>query len=252
MSQNLKTTVCDKHSNQWGRIGSPCRPTEEDGQLLLQMAAPCLRDRADAAKIVVMGVTPEIVQLAWPAQVRLQAFDHSPKMIASVWRPHPNLPSNVQQVRWQNMPLADHSIDCIVGDGSLTVIDTLEDYPEVLAELARVLKPTGALVLRCFISPDQPERVEDIAAHALAGSIKSFHALKWRVAMAMSAKREFSVRLMDIRAVIDKLFPDRNLLAERAGWLRESIDTIDAFDGVESCITFPTLSAFTEISAPCF
>ncbi|MEE8439060.1 MAG: hypothetical protein V3S07_05685, partial [Micropepsaceae bacterium] len=51
---------------------------------------------------------------------------------------------------------------------------------------------------------------------------------------------------------IDKLSPDRNILAERTGWLRESIDTIDAFDGVESCITFTTLSALTEISAPCF
>ena len=251
MSQNLKTTVWDKHSNQWGRIGSPCRPTEEDGQLLLQMATPSLRDRADAANVVVMGVTPEIVQLAWPAQVRLQAFDHSPEMIASVWRPHPNLSSNVQQVRWQNMPLADHSIDCIVGDGSLTVIDSLEGYPEILVELARVLEPEGSLVLRCFVSPDQPERVEDIAADALSGSIKSFHALKWRVAMAMCAEREFSVRLMDISAAINKLFPDRNLLVERAGWLRESIDTMGAFDGVESCITFPTLSALTEISAPC-
>ncbi len=87
---------------------------------MLQMAAPFLLDRADAANIVVMGVTPEIVQLDWPAHVRLQAFDHSAEMIASVWRPHPNLPSEVQQVRWQNMPLADHSVDCVVGDGSLT------------------------------------------------------------------------------------------------------------------------------------
>jgi SAM-dependent methyltransferase len=252
LNQNQKTTVWGEHSNQWGQIGSPCRPSEEDGSLLLQLAAPALPAAKESAALVVMGVTPEIVQLDWPTQTWLQAFDHSADMIAKVWRPNPKVPSEVQQVRWQSMPLADHMVDCVVGDGSLTVIETLDEYGDVFSEVLRILRPGGSLVLRCFVSPKTNELCQNIVAHAMSGQIGSFHALKWRFAMAMSAEHNFSVRLGDVFAEFNRLFPDRDALALQAGWPRESIETINAFDGLEAAITFPALDLLRELCAPYF
>lgn len=235
--------VWSQHAAQWQRVGAPLRPTEDDGRLMLAMAAPALQAGAGPASIVVLGVTPEVVQLPWPEPASLEAFDHSAEMIASVWRPHPSLPSSVRQVSWQAMPLAGHSVDVAAGDASLNALPALSDYDDVLAEVARVLKPTGALVLRCFIRPDVAETLDAVAAAALSGRIASFHALKWRVAMARPNGAEFSVAVADILADFERIFPDRDHLARCAGWPRTTIDTIDAYRGVSTRYTFPTLAA---------
>ncbi|MCW8828928.1 MAG: class I SAM-dependent methyltransferase, partial [Gammaproteobacteria bacterium] len=146
------------HARQWQRVGAPLRPTQEDGELLLALSAPALSESV-CARLLVMGVTPEVVQLEWPSHVGLLAVDHSQEMIDSVWRPHHSIPSAVKQASWQSMPLEDDSVDSAVGDGCLTVLPSLADYESVFTEVARVLRPGGSLVLRCFIRPDTGESI---------------------------------------------------------------------------------------------
>lgn len=217
--------VWRKHSRQWHKDGAPLRPTQHDGRLM---------------------------QLPWPDHVQLHAFDHSAEMIASIWRPHAKAASSVQQVRWQSMPLPDHSVEVVVGDGSLNVLPHSDGYGVVMAEVARVLTPNGLMALRCFIGPDRVEALDEIAAAALGGVISSFHALKWRLAMAMDGSENFSVAVADLHAVFNRLFPDRDLLAQRAAWTRETVDTIDAYLGVDTRYTFPTLLALQQLAAPTF
>jgi len=219
---------------------------------MLRLSAPALDAGGANANLLLLGVTPEIVQLAWPGQVRLLALDRSDEMISWVWRPNPGISSAVQRARWQEMPVEHRSMEVVVGDGSLNVLERMEDYPEVLSEVARVLKPGGLLVVRCFVRPDERESLENIMTAALAGEIESFHALKWRIAMASSDEGNFNVDLRDVFASLNHLFPDRDVLAKRTGWLRESVETIDAFDGVASLLTFPTLSALFKACAPYF
>ncbi len=217
---------------------------------MMMLSTPALSHSKENSVVVVLGVTPELVQLSWPKNTRLLAFDHSADMIASVWSPHSRNPSSVQQVSWQKMPLSDQSADLVIGDGCFTVLPCADDYRNVLAESARVLKRTGLLVLRCFIRPERSESLEEVLAEVLAGQIGSFHALKWRVAMAIIPDEELSVAVTDIHATFERLFPDRDQLAKNTGWPRTAIDTIDAYHEMDTRYTFPTMSAFRKLALP--
>ena len=55
-----------------------------------------------------------------------------------------------------------------------------------------------------------------------AGEIRSFHAFKWRLAMAIVAEAaDPNIRVETIRDVFIREFPDRAMLAETTGWRAE-------------------------------
>jgi SAM-dependent methyltransferase len=249
--QDGNLAVWQKHARQWARVGAPLRPSADDGEAMLSLATPTLLDSANSC-IVVMGVTPEVIHLAWPENSTMIAIDHSKEMIDSLWLPNPRISSVVRQASWQSMPLDDNSVDVVAGDGCLTVLPTLDDYRRLFLELSRIMRPTGSLILRCFVRPDAVEDVAEVAAAALAGRIGSFHALKWRLAMALSEDDKFSVAVADIHASFEQCFPDRVLLSRRAGWSAETINTIDAYKGVSTVYTFPTLAMIRELASPLF
>ena len=201
------------------------------------------------ATVAVLGVTPEIIQLPWPDNASLEAFDHSAEMIASLWNPHPRLPSTVRQAGWENLPLPEASVLVAVGDGSLNVLPGLDDYHAVLSEIARVLRPGGLLCLRCFVRPQRRESLESVVDAVYRGEVTTFHTLKWRIAMALSAAPDFTVPVTDIHAAFQSTYPERNDLSRMTGWPIEVINTIDAYQGAPTRYTFPTMAALLEIGA---
>ena len=244
--------VWRSHSKNWYQVGSPLRPTEEDQSIMMMLSIPALSYNQECSDVIVLGVTPELVHLSWPSHTRVHAFDHSADMIASVWSSHARNPSSVQQASWQNIPLSDNSADLVIGDGCFTVLPSADDCQVVLAELARVLKRSGLLVLRCFARPERHESLENVVAALHAGMIGSFHALKWRVAMAIFPDEDLSVPVTDIHAAFERLFPDRDQLAKYTGWPCAVIDTIDAYQRVDTRYTFPTLSELSVLALPFF
>ena len=255
MSTADQSAVWRKHSNQWQKVGPPLRPCARDGEMMMTMALPVLHARNTpntGAIVAVLGVTPEIVRLPWPDHVFVHAFDQSAEMIGALWQPHPHVPSTVTQARWQELPLENQSIRLAVGDASLNALPRLSDYPQVLSELARVLETDGLLCVRAFIRPNHRETMEAIAKDALAGSIRSFHTLKWRVAMSLSEEPEYSVGTSDILGAFEAAFSNRRVLARAANWPLDVIDTIDAYRGASTRYNFPTVSALQEICAPWF
>ena len=53
--------------------------------------------------------------------------------------------------------------------------------------------------------------------------------LKWRIAMALSAARDYSVETARVHSTFEQLFPDRALLSEVCQWHPTVIDTIDVY-----------------------
>jgi SAM-dependent methyltransferase len=241
--------VWRRNSRHWSQVGSPLRPLPEDGELMMALAQASLQGRAEPC-IAVLGVTPEVVQQPWPDGSSLVALDHSAEMIRSVWQPHPRIASRVAQARWEQIPLADQSVDLAVGDGSLNNLTHVGDYGTVVAEVARILRPGGAMVLRCFVRPDQRESIAAIAHDVWQGHVKSFHALKWRLAMLITGEDDASVKVADIRDLFESTFADRQALAEATGWPRGAIDTIDSYRGLSTRYTFPTLDQFRRAAGP--
>ncbi|MFM6993078.1 MAG: class I SAM-dependent methyltransferase, partial [Rhodoferax sp.] len=203
-------------------------------------------------QVGVLGVTPEVVWLAWPPGSSIHAFDHSADMVKKVWRPHSTLTSDVCLTDWSGLPLASGSVDVFAGDNSLGALPTFAKSQDVLRELHRTLKPTGLVCLRCFIAPEVPETLEAIKDDVDQGRVRSFHALKWRVAMALCSGPDQNVVVHRIVESFDSLFPDREALSRAHGWPVPVINTLEAYRNNDVLYTFFTLAALERFASPWF
>ena len=252
MTTSASNSVWDRHAQQWNRVGYPLRPSARDGELMMELVKPALEQNGDPARVAILGVTREVVALPWPAGTTLLAFDQNAEMIAKVWQPAVHLHSTAIQATWRRLPLPDHSLRLIVGDGSFTCLAGLSDLSRVMAELARVLEPEGIVCVRCFLRPDVAETLDELYANTCAGKIAGFHALKLSIGMSLARPPEFRVPVVDILQAFERMFSDRRALAMMTDWPVESIDTIDAYRGADVSYNFPTLAAFQSTIAPWF
>lgn len=229
------------HARRWSLVGPPLRPCAEDVAITQAEVAP-LGDAPVHA--LVLGVTPELVALRLPAGSTVTAIDRSPAMIASLFVAAPDRRALVGD--WLSLPLPHASIDLVVGDGVCSLL-AVEDYGALAAELARVLRPGGRVVLRLFAAPARAETLDDVRAALPA--IGSFDVLKWRIAMALQTKAR-AVRVRDIRDAFDRLVPDRAALAAATGWPREVIDHVDIYRDSPASYSFPTVDEVRAAFAP--
>jgi hypothetical protein len=245
---STQSSVWSGHSRQWDLVGAPLTPTPDDGALLLHLLESCLRAGKPTARLAVLGVTPQVIQLPWPSCASIHAFDHSSSMIERVWRPNPRVQSTCALAPWQSPPISDGFFDAICGDGSLNCLPTQEEYVAIFAELARVSKADAAMAIRCFTRPDEGETLDAVRHATMSGSVGSFHSLKWRIAMSV-AGNDGVVAVQSIYNAFEASF-DRNELSNTTGWPLQVINTIDAYRGVATAYTFPTLGQWQKRCQP--
>lgn len=241
MSDALPSPIWIAQARQWARIGPPLKPSRADIALIEELVRSLTKPRA-----LLLGVTPEIATLAWPAGTALVAVDRSEGMIATVW-PAQGIPEGAKAIcaDWCAMPLEDASIDIAVGDGSLNALSSSAQYEPFTRELRRVLDGSGGpglVHLRVFVSPAVRESLEDVAADLRAGGIRSFHALKWRVAMAVPTTLERGTVLDEVWRAFRSICPDDDAVAAQIGCDRATVETIHTYRGSPAAYTFPTLA----------
>ncbi len=228
-----------RHARSWALVGRPLRPAPEDVAIVAALVS------TDPIDVLVLGVTPELVGLSLPAGSTVVAVEREPAMIEALFEPAPARRALAGD--WRQLPLADASIDLAAGDGCTTMLRFPADYTALAAQLRRVLRPAGTVVLRIFAAPDSPETLADV--RAALGSIGSFDVLKWRIAMAIQSPAR-AVPVAAIRDAFAAIVPDRAALAERTGWARAAIDTIDNYAGSPAVYSFPTLGEVRDVLAP--
>ena len=240
-------------SRLWSLLGPPLRPSPED-VAFAESVARAWQDAHPASRLraLLLGVTPELAMMRWPRETELLAIDQSDAMISAIW-PRDGAPpgSTAGTGDWRQLDCPDASVDVVVGDGSLTVIGYPGDYRSVLAELHRVLRPDGRLVVRAFASPEAREEVSDVADALWSGGIAGVHALKWRLAMAVQpAERMIAVR--DVWRAFCAICPDPSRLVDRLGWRREIVATIETYRDSSAVYSFPTLGEVRSLLAAHF
>lgn len=223
-------------ARQWNRLASPLRPCADDMEIMRESLAP------GEGFYLLLGVTPELVNLP----LRLVAIDNSAAMIRALW-PDKTLRSVIQG-DWLTMPFLSHTFDAIIGDGSLTLLSYPLHYEQLFHQLKRVVKPGGKISIRLFVSPEQSETCEQLCRDALNGRVRSFHAFKWRLSMALSAASSaHKVSVADTYATFELLFPDRHHLAQVTGWSLDDIATIDVYRNSPAEYSYPTLAQVRQI-----
>lgn len=235
----INESLWQKQARQWSRIGSPLRPCAED-VANFQTALG-----THPGRCLLLGVTPELARLS-PS---LTAIDNSEAMIEALWKNR----STALQGDWLELPFQTNTFDAVIGDGCLTLLTHPIQYARLFNQLHRVLAFKGKIAIRLFVSPDKAESPEYVCDEALRGHIKSFHAFKWRLSMALAAMNtDHNVAVSDTWTTFDHLLPDRTLLATSSGWPMQDIETIDVYRHSDAIYSHPTLSQVRDSASAYF
>jgi SAM-dependent methyltransferase len=231
----------------------PVAPSEEDIGLLASRLHELAAAAARPLRALMLGVTRQIGELRWPAGTSLIAADWSPRMVERWWRTRsrPGLRS-VLLADWRRLPLPPRSQDVAVGDGCFAALASLDECAEATEEIRRVLRPGGWWLLRSFVRPDAPERLDDLFDDLFLGRIRAPEAFCLRLAMAMHDRSRRGTRRADAWSAFDARVPDRGALLGRLGWLPDALTMVERWRASPACLAFPTLGELRELVAPGF
>jgi len=189
----------------------------------------------DPARCLLLGVTPELAELS----PTLTAIDNSAAMIAALWHGR----QRAILGDWLEMPFAPGSFDTVIGDGCLVLLAHPKQHQRFFEQLTKIVAPGGRILLRVFTSPEQPESRAQVCLEALGGKMKSVHAFKWRLSMAIASESpDHTLNVTETATTFDRLIPDRQRLAAATGWRADEIATIDFYKGSDARYCYPTLS----------
>jgi len=229
----------------WSLLGSPLRPCTQDVELFQGLLAESIASATapSIGRILLLGVTPEIALATWRSNVHLVAVDIAPEMITAIW------PGNTDRRHavcgdWCKAPFASGSFDLVIGDGCLAAVSHTSGLDGTIAEIHRCLRQDGLLLMRLFCRPAASETIEDVFSALQSNLIASFHAFKWRLAMAIQGMADApDVAVADIWRIWNAAKLDKTVLGNNLGWKPTEIATIDMYRNSPARYNFLTLEA---------
>lgn len=213
----------------WEQLGSPLRPAAEDERAYARLVQPWIEQHGPP-RVLLLGVTPEMYRLPWPAGRDFVAVDRSAAMIEHVF---PGRPGEVLQADWLELPLPAGSRDLAFCDGGLHLLDHPRGQQRLVENLHRVLAPGGLCAIRLYALPDVAETPTAVLTDLMDGHIPSLNVLKLRLGMALQPTPEAGVRLHDIWSELRNAHVaasgEWSPLAQRLGWPLAHLQVIDAY-----------------------
>ncbi|HVC10718.1 MAG TPA: methyltransferase domain-containing protein [Burkholderiales bacterium] len=232
-----------------GRIlVAPVAPSAEDIGLFeaRSLQAAAASDRP--LRALMLGVTRQIAEMGWPEGTSLIAADWAPGMVKRWWRARPEGRLRAAVLAdWRRLPLPPASQDIAVGDGCFAALASLDECAAVSAEIRRVLRPRGWCVLRCFVRPEVPERLDDLFADLFEGRIRAPEAFCMRLAMAVHDSARRGARRNDAWRAFEARIPDRAALLARLAWPEQALAMVERWRDSQACLAFPTLGELREL-----
>ena len=209
-----RVSLWDQIADLWRLFGPPIRPVADDLAVYQEIV-----DRATASievppRVLLLGVTPELYRLCWPADARVFALDSSAPMIEAVWQGPPDM---AVAGSWTAMPFADQSFTLLLCDAGVGLLDPV-GQGELLTEVQRVLAPGGTFAVRLFAPQGRTGTVAEIFEDLDDGCIPTLDALKLRLWGALQQNPVEGVRPSEVaRRILEARGPwDR--LAQTQGW----------------------------------
>jgi SAM-dependent methyltransferase len=208
----------------WDLIGSPLRPVADDLALVWAAVADWSSTTSRPPRVLILGVTPELFHLPWPAGSVVRAADRTETMITLVW---PGDRADAIHADWVDMRWPDGSFDLVLCDGGWHLLD-LGGQRALAEKLARIVSPDGRFVVRLFVPPAKRESPETVISDLLAGRVRDMNCLKLRLGMSMTTTPEEGVELGEVWRRLHEAAGSWPALSARVGWNLDHISAIDA------------------------
>ena len=129
----------DERQDHWDDWATPLRPIDTDIKLFEN-------ELKDCKKILLLGATPELIQLATD-----------------------NADSVTNGIDWFNMPYEKESFDAIIGDGVLTVVG-----PTLIDTVKPFIKKGGKLIIRVFLQNNSTKHTDNFLIKKFQGWNKTW------------------------------------------------------------------------------
>ncbi len=211
-------------ARRWHLVGPPLRPGNADITLFEEIIRRRASDLARPLRGLILGVTPELANLDWPADTELKALDGSGEMVSAVWDR-----SRGQAIvgSWTATPIETDSQDVIVCDGGVGLLSYPDGQSELLREMVRLLAPGGVFAARLFAPGNCPDSMEQLQADLERGAVPSLDMLKFRLWGLLQADVASGVRPAEVVSTIERFVGDAATLSRRFGWPAAHVETLE-------------------------
>lgn len=235
----------DQHALNWDNFSSPLRPHQEDIDWLnnkIQKQTGRLRNG------LLLGVTPELVQLNWPSAFYLTAVDACQGMIQNVGMSvQKNNIFSAVNANWLSLPFGDQTFDVILGDGILIFFDYVKSIFNLQQNISRCLRLDGIFYLRVFVRSSDFDSIDNLVSDVYQNKLENFHVLKWRLAMILHKNLDNGVKTHDVFKKCWEVFGSEKALNEITGWSLNSIRTINAYQNSKAIYYFPNYNELLQM-----
>lgn len=239
-------------AHQWHLYGPPLRPCAADIRAMEDAVRRFAEHRARPLNALLWGVTPEIATMSWPEGTQMLALDKSQPMIELVW------PGDVAGFRkavqgdWFEYKCNDVRHDVVIGDGNFAPLDYPRSYRALAAAARAALTDAGIVISRFWVRPTKRETPDSVFEDLRANRIQSFHAFKFRLAMALQENAETGVAVSEVLSAWKRACIDMESLLAMTGWQRETVDMIYLYEGKTSRLSFPDTAELAAVMSEYF
>ncbi len=232
----------DKQAIHWDQITEPLRPSTMDIQVLTQWIYRYYQTNYRPLTVLLLGVTPEIVNISWPEKTKLLTVDQNMDMIKLIFRKQSrHVKSIAIAAHWLHLPFQPSSFDLIVGDGCYNLL-AFSEYKMLTHSIQSLLRQNGLFIFRFFLRPDLNASLEKLKNDVTQLQIKNFSTFKLRLLIALhddiqqgvSLKNTWNCWNLQFKTIIHHL-------KDKLQWTEESINVINHYKNQNAFYTFPSL-----------
>jgi len=241
----------ESRARDW-RISPPLTPASEDIAWYEDKVADCARTLGSRTpRAILLGVTPGIATMTWPAGTSLLAVDWANGMLRHVW-PREGFPEHAQVVRadWRELPLASGSVDLVVGDGCYAALGSLAGARQLNREVRRILKEDGWYCVRAFCRSDAPPTTAALFEELESGGVDNLDLFRWRLAMAVHGESTEGVALGEVWRVWQDHVREAPPDARR--WSADQRLNMARWEDVQARFSFPSIGELRALAEPGF
>jgi Methyltransferase domain len=170
-------------------MGPPARPHRSDIACMRTMLLERIASWpvAGRIKVLVLGVTEEIVGMDWPRGTDITAVDRSEGMIEAFWPGDIAGQRRLVRADWMALPFEPGTFHFVLGDNVFNALDYPQGYRDLADALDKIIRPEGLCIVRVLCQAQPKENIREIVASYDAGEITEFYGFRFRVQSASQA-----------------------------------------------------------------